>query len=201
MNAIFLIDGFNLYHSLTPQPLVHYKWLNLRSLAEKFTPRTELIKDIFYFTALTPWSPEKMKRHRVFIKAQEYFGIQVVYGEFRKRTKICQNCKTIYSTFEEKQTDVNIAITLFRLAIENKFEKAYILSGDSDLIPSVKAVKKLFPTKLIGVIIPIGRNAEELKNICDFHMKIKEKHLVSSLLPNPLVIDPSMILKCPDAWK
>ncbi|MDP2944811.1 MAG: hypothetical protein Q8N86_00415, partial [Atribacterota bacterium] len=61
--------------------------------------------------------------------------------------------------------------------MQDKFDKAYIISGDSDLIPSVEAVKALFPHKQIGVIIPIGRRAELLKLKCDFHMKIKEKHL------------------------
>ncbi|GAJ06134.1 unnamed protein product, partial [marine sediment metagenome] len=68
---------------------------------------------------------------------------------------------------EEERTDVNIAIYLFKLAIQDKFDKAYIISGDSDLIPSIEAVKILFPHKQIGVTIPIGRRAELLKQKCE----------------------------------
>ncbi len=90
---------------------------------------------------------DKVKRHKIFIKAQELKGIRIIYGEFRKRDKHCRVCKNWYQTFEEKQTDVNIAIKLFELAIQDKYDKALIISGDSDLIPSIKAVKSTFPHK------------------------------------------------------
>ena len=48
-----------------------------------------------------------------------------------------------------------------------KFDKAFIISGDSDLIPSIRAVKESFPGKEIGVIVPIGRSAIDLKNNCE----------------------------------
>lgn len=105
-----------------------------------------------------------------------------------------------YTTFEEKRTDVNIAIYLFKLAIQDKFDKAYIISGDSDLIPSIEEVKILFPHKQIGVIIPIGRRAELLKLKCDFHMKIKEKHLKSSILPDIIPLKDNKQLVCPESW-
>ena len=76
----------------------------------------------------------------------------------------------------------------------------YIISGDSDLIPSIEAVKTLFPHKQIGVIIPIGRRAELLKQKCDFHMKIKEKHLKSSILPDIIPLKDNKKLVCPKSW-
>jgi len=109
-------------------------------------------------------------------------------------------CKKTYTTFEEKRTDVNIAIYLFKLAIQDKFDKAYIISGDSDLIPPIEAVKTLFSHKQIGVIIPIGRRAELLKLKCDFHMKIKEKHLKSSILPDIIPLKDNKKLVCPKSW-
>jgi len=84
--------------------------------------------------------------------------------------------------------------------IQDKFDKAYIISGDSDLIPSIEAVKTLFPHKQIGVIIPIGRPAELLKLKCDFHMKIKEKHLTNSMLPAIIPLENNKKLICPQSW-
>ena len=183
--VIFLIDGFNLYHALMEEKRFRkYRWISLYSLAEKFITKKDKIEEIYYFTALTTWSAGKVKRHKIFIKAQELNNVKVVYGEFRKRDKKCHICKRIYQTFEEKQTDVNIAISLFQLAIKDKYDKAIIISGDSDLIPSIEAVKSTFPSKQIGVIIPIGRRAELLKKTCDFYMKMKEKHLNYSMLPD-----------------
>jgi len=55
----------------------------------------------------------------------------------------------------------------------------------------------LFPHKQIGVIIPIRRRAELLKLKYDFHMKIKEKHLKSSILPDIIPLKDNKKLVCP----
>jgi len=200
--VIFFIDGFNLYHALLGNKRFNrFKWLDLTSLAHKFITKDDKIEDIFYFTALAIWSPDKVKRHRDFIKAQEIKGVKVVYGEFKRKDKVCPVCKKTYQTFEEKQTDVNIAIHLLKLAIQERYDKAFIISGDSDLIPSIDAVKSAFPHKKIGVIIPIYRSAEQLKQTCDFHMKMKEKHLQASMLPDIIDLGKGNKLERPARWK
>ena len=89
---------------------------------------------------------------------------------------------------------------MFKLSIEDKYDKAIIISGDSDLIPSISAVRNTFPHKKIGVIIPIGRRAEALKQACDFHMKMKEKHLKSSLFEKEINLGNNEKLICPSEW-
>lgn len=84
--------------------------------------------------------------------------------------------------------------------IENKYDNAIIISGDSDLIPSIKAVKNIFPLKKIVIIIPIGRRSEELKQICDFHMKMKEKHLKTCLFDREINLGNNKKLICPSEW-
>lgn len=64
-----------------------------------------------------------------------------------------------------------------------------LVSGDSDLVPAVRAVKASFPSKGIGLIVPIGRSWKELQGYCDFRMKMKEKHLESSQFPDTVVLD------------
>ena len=199
--VVFFIDGFNLYHSIDENPRLHqYKWLNLKRLASLFLSKHDTLVEINYFTALATWSPDKVKRHQTYIKALESEGINIVYGEFRRRTKTCPVCHRQYNTYEEKQTDVNIAIHLFRAAIQDTYDKAFILSGDSDLIPSIHAVKKIFPNKSLGVIIPVGRRAELLKHTCDFHMKLKEKHLAASTFPDE-IRHGQQIISRPSSWK
>ena len=200
-NVVVFIDGFNLYHALDAHPQYHkYKWLNLSKLANLYITKNEQIVDILYFTALATWNIQKVKKHKLFIKANEFYGVSVIYGAFKKRDKFCNLCRKKYQTFEEKQTDVNIAIQLFKLSIENKYDKAMIISGDSDLIPSINAVRKTFPNKQIGIIIPIGRRADELKLASDFYMKMKEKHLQSAKLEQKVKINDSEFLVCPDDW-
>jgi uncharacterized LabA/DUF88 family protein len=199
--VIFFFDGFNLYHALANKRFYRYKWIDITSLAEKFITKKDKIEDIYYFTALAIWSPDKVRRHKAFIKAQEIKGVKTIYGEFRRRDKECRICKKTYQTFEEKQTDLNIAIQLFKLSIQDKYDKALIISGDSDLIPAIEAVKSTFPHKKIGVIIPIGRSAEQLKQTCDFYMKMKEKHLKASMLPDVINLGDDKKIERPNLWK
>jgi uncharacterized LabA/DUF88 family protein len=163
--------------------------------------KNEQLVDIIYFTALATWNLEKVRKHKLFIRANELKGVHVVYGEFKKRDKICSLCNKKYQTFEEKQTDVNIAIQLFKLSIEDKYDKAIIISGDSDLIPSIHAVRNTFPNKRIGVVIPIGRRADALKNACDFYMKMKEKHLSSAIMEHRIKINHNEYIEGPQDWK
>lgn len=196
----FLIDGFNLYHSISANPALHkYKWINLYSLAEILIPRSDKLTGVYYFTAIAHWDQQKAAKHRLFIRVQEFYGVQSIYGKFKFRDKKCNICHKYYKTPEEKQTDVNIAIKLLTLAIQDDYDTAIILSGDSDLIPSVNAVKSTFPGKRIGVAIPINRTANELQNTVHFHMRIKEKHLKSCLLPEQIEIDGRKITR-PQTW-
>jgi uncharacterized LabA/DUF88 family protein len=202
--TIFLIDGFNLYHSLTnpafPQ-LTKYKWLNLHQLCKIFLPNNESLEDIFYFTSLTPWNYAKRQRHMIYIRVLEYYGIKVIYGKFKPVEKLCPDCKTYYSTYEEKQTDVNIAISLMKFAKEDKFDRALILTGDSDQVPTIKAVKELYPTKIIEIMIPFGRDAKELKSVADHHFKIKELQLQSCQLNDKVDIGNNIVIEKPKEWK
>lgn len=110
-------------------------------------------------------------------------------------------CKRRYSTFEEKQTDVNIAIQLLQLAIQDRYDRAVLVSGDTDLIPGIEAVRFNFPNKQIGVMIPIGGSSEDLKKHADFHFKMKEHHLASSRFPNSIKLPDGMALECPASWR
>jgi uncharacterized LabA/DUF88 family protein len=200
--VIFFIDGSNLYHALRAEKrFSKYKWLNLSKLVTRYTTQQETIAAIYYFTALATWSQSKVQKHRLFIKAQEMNGVKIVYGEFKRKDKYCNLCRRYYVTYEEKQTDVNIAIQLFKLSIEDQYDKAMLISGDSDLIPSIHAVRHSFPHKKIGVIIPIGRRAEALKQACDFHMKMKEIHLQTSLLEKQIILPSGEQLLCPPEWQ
>ena len=201
--VLFLIDGFNVYHALDSQPHYHkYKWLNYAALARCFILPDEQIVRILLFTAYAHWDPNKKRRHKLLIRALEANGVEVILGKFKWRDKKCPLCKQWYKTPEEKRTDVNIATQLFEAAVNDQFDVAIIIGGDSDLVPAVKAVKKTFPQKKIGLVIPIGRHAKELAQVCDFRRKMKETHLKLSQLPNTVTIDPAkgVILRRPPSW-
>lgn len=147
------------------------------------------------------WDAQKASRHKLYIRALENEGISVVYGEFKRKQKHCNLCRKDFWSFEEKQTDVNIALSLFQLAVADRYDRAVIISGDTDLLPAVRAVRTTFPAKEIGVVIPIGRASEDFKKQADFHYKMREQHLASSRFGDVVVLRDNTTISCPVSWK
>ncbi len=201
--VVFLIDGFNIFHSLDEDQARHkYKWLDLKTLCSLFVKKNMIIEDVYYFTALATWDPGKEIRHKLYIKALRHSGVNPIYGKFKRKDRKCRICKRIYKSHEEKLTDVNIAIYLLKLALLDKYDSAIIVSGDTDLIPGIEAVQELYPAKKIGIIFPIGRSANDLKNLSDLTpMKIKIKHLKASQFPETVMDSEGNGLKKPIEWQ
>jgi len=206
----FLVDGLNLWHALDYLEVDSdhdryrkFKWLSLAKRAECYRiDKKDEIKGIEYFTTLVTWDAVKLARHKLYIKAQENDGVLVTYGEFKRKTVVCKGaCRKKFSTVEEKQTDVNIALRLYQLAVQDGYDKAIIISGDTDLLPAIKIVRKDYPGKQIGVVIPIGKRSEDFKNQADFHYKMKEKHLATSRYDDNLILKDKSTLSCPANWK
>ena len=58
--------------------------------------------------------------------------------------------------FEEKETDVNMALEAYRDALKADVDQQVFVSNDTDLAPVVKALREDFLSKLrLGVIFPI----------------------------------------------
>ena len=206
----FYIDGFNVYHALNDIrggqkrgnfPYRRYKWLNYRKLAESVIGSNDSINGIYYFTAFARWKPSQViYRHKQYIKALRTVGIETIYGRFMKKYSKCHICNKEFLTHEEKQTDVNIALKLLGDAIEDRYDKALIISADSDLLPAIRAVRKYAPEKEIGVMFPIGRDGYDLKNGTDFRRHMKEKLLEACQFPDEIKVGDNIIKK-PVSWQ
>jgi len=198
---MLFVDGFNVYHSLKSNPKYHkFLWLDFRTLAELFTKKNDTISGLYYFSACATWRPKSMKRHRILIDALKSRGVKAILGKFKEKDKYCSLCKRCFKSREEKQTDVNIAVHLVKEAFLDKYDTAFLMTNDTDLIPAIKVVKDHFPQKKIGVLFPIGRWSAELKGVCDFWRKIERKHLSKSQFPDKLTLPSGIILKRPSTW-
>ena len=204
MRITFLVDGFNLYHSIAEKRHLHkYKWLNLPEYLRQFLRSEETLEEVYYFSALCSWNEAKRSRHRLLIKALTNSGVHVVLGKFKERHKECRHCGRVFMAPEEKETDVNIAIYLFYLAFKDKYDTAIVVSGDTDLTPAIKLTKKNFPNKKIGVFFPPGRGryTKEMKQICDFHKLLKEEYFNGFRYPDEIVLPEEKVLSVPSNWK
>lgn len=185
------IDGFNLYHAIDAMKANYLKWLNLNSLMEVFIEkgRHEIVS-IQYFSAYANWVPSRVARHREYIAALKSVGVDPVMGTFKPKQKYCRDCKKKWTAHEEKQTDVNIAVEMVRGAFHDVFDEAFLVSGDSDLVPPIKLMRELFPSKRIKVICPPDRYfGKELFRASTGHGKIKRVHLEECLFQETIIGD------------
>jgi uncharacterized LabA/DUF88 family protein len=197
----FYIDGFNMYYALQEKPhYAKYKWLNYRKLAETVIGSSDEIAGIFYFTAFVTWKPESVKRHKTYIRALQSVDVETIRGRFMRKDIECHLCHRIFRTHEEKQSDVNIALKVLGDAVDDLYDKAVIISADSDLLPVIKSVQKHSPEKEIGIMFPIGYNSFELRQNAAFLRKMREKLLRECKFPDEVKVG-SIIIKKPESWQ
>jgi uncharacterized LabA/DUF88 family protein len=193
------VDGFNLYHALQwfedgidhadKRRYRQYKWTSLTALANCYiSPKSQQLTGVSLFTTYTTWDPGKMLRHRQFVMAQESEGVEVIFGKFKEKLVDCKStCKGRFSLWQEKQTDVNIAVHMVELARQNAYDKALIISGDSDLIPAINLIHKIYSEKQVAVVVPIGRKGEDIENACKKQkFTMTEDHLKRSKMAEKL---------------
>jgi hypothetical protein len=187
------IDGLNLYHPIAEHAKAnpgteYFKWLNLRKLCETFAPAPHYsIDEVKYFSAFATWLSGPYRRHQVFTSALSSVGVARIMGEFKEKDRQCKRCGTCWTAHEEKESDVAIGAHLVFDAFEDRFDVAMVISGDSDIAPAVRLVRRRFPDKKIWIRIPpslVGGNelwgAAGGKRNCK---RIKWIHIERSVFP------------------
>ncbi|ADG71663.1 NYN domain-containing protein [Brachyspira murdochii] len=204
----FYIDGFNIYHAIDRLNNNKLKWINYYDLCKSLLKDNEIINKVYYFSAYAFWKPYSQNNHYIFIQALKYFNVEVVLGNFKKKSKnliINDNNGNIikynYEYHEEKESDVNIAIYLVRDACKRNCDKAILLSGDSDLVPAIKMAKEENADLKVGVVVPPNVQASSLKNISDFDIKLLKIDISSFLLPNSIKLETGHTITCPKDWQ
>ena len=167
--VIAYVDGFNLYHAIDALKRPHLKWLNLQALAESLAGRNETVVGVYYFTAYATWIRGAPGRHKEYISALEHVGVRCVVGHFKEKHRQCVSCGAKWIGHEEKETDVAIAVQLVADAFRDQYDRALIISADSDLGPAIKTVRAHFPEKTLNVIAPPKRlgHARDLKPLLE----------------------------------
>ena len=199
--VMFFVDGFNVYHSLKGKKKYHkYLWLNYRALADCVTPRRDTVEGVFYFSAYPLYDDKKTQRHKIYASALENVGVEVVMSNFKDKERFCKKCREWYWSREEKQTDVSMGVYLYREAHLNNYDKAILVTNDTDLVPAIKVVQSNFPDKKVGVLFPIDRKAAELRGICDFSWYTRRSNLKKSQFPEQIPLPSGVTLSRPSTW-
>lgn len=211
MRIVCLVDGFNVYHSLSecvvegaPSAI---KWLNIKALCElhlhAFNNKDARLTDLYYFTSLAVYRKDAgVSRHKAYIKALEAVGFQTVYGSFKDKVVRCEaDCRKEYTAHVEKQTDVNVALKLIEVLHLDSCDACLIVSGDGDLLSAVKTAKSLYAGKIVAVAFPHNRWNAELSISAHIRIKLTVEDYKKSILPDPMPLGPGKLAHMPREWK
>lgn len=175
------IDGFNLYHAVAAHRDQTVKWLSHMMLARSFCDPRDKLSSVVFFTAVLTWEHKKQQRHRNFIAAQKAVGVEVVESNFRRKGR--------KGGHEEKQTDVEIALRMYRDATERGFKKQVLITADSDQVPTVRCIKEVSPDTHIILAAPPGREhvARELGAVAHERRPLTFGRLLTCRLPRSVL--------------
>lgn len=207
----FLIDGFNLYHSVQRASRdlggVSTKWLDVRALCGSYLHAiggNAQIQDIYYFSALAKHleavKPDITKRHMKLLDCLKATGVNVELARFKKKVVWCDHCKHKLKRHEEKETDVAIAAKLLELFFANACDTVVLVTGDTDLAPAVRTAQTLFPSKRICFGFPYQRKNKELANLVPFSFDIRREHYAKHQLADPFMLADSSKISKPVHW-
>lgn len=196
------VDGFNLYFGLRSRYARKYLWLDLQSLAASLLRQGQTLELVRYFTARVRDDPEGEQRQSDYLDALSVHSplVKVKDGRFQEKDRRCRGCGSQWKVFEEKETDVNIAVALLADAVRNQFDTAVVISADSDLCPAVRETKSLFPAKRIIAAFPPGRHSAELKRVADGYVSIGTDKVRRAQLPDKVITEAGVVLHRPEHW-
>jgi len=217
MNRVtFLVDGFNLYHSVrTAGKKLNKsaKWLDIRALCSSYlhlvkgiVGDTANLEKVYYFSALAKHldavDPKVTLRHKKLLKCFEDTGVIIELSRFKPKQIKCPNpsCGKIFTKHEEKETDVAIAVKLIEIFIVDECDTAVLVTGDTDLAPSVKTADRLYPSKKILFAFPYGRKNRELSKLAPGSFGINKNQYVKYQLPDPFQHSDGTIISKPAVW-
>ena len=142
-----------------------------------------------------------VKRQTTYIEAlQTLPDLRIHFGHFLSKPMVCRSCGASWGSFEEKMSDVNIAVELLEDAHDGRFDTAVIVSGDSDLVSPITAVKQRYPHKRVVVAFPPERNSIHLRRVADAHFTIWRSALSGCQLPDPVKKPDGFELRRPSNW-
>jgi hypothetical protein len=176
--AAVYIDGFNLYHPIREMNEPFLKWCNLWRLSELLCINNGLnLAKVVFCTAMPLHNPESLGRHRRFNNAQAASGVSVVEGHYVFNDEIGRH--------SEKQSDINVALSLMMDAVDDVYDWAILVSADSDQAATARFLKDRFPDKKLALVAPPDRKPpSKALPYADLDFTISKDLIERSLLPN-----------------
>jgi len=221
-----VVDGFNLYHSVedairtiqaanvrnlaNKKPLMseHMKWLDIRAVCQSYMSALREavgapveLGEVFYFSAFAKHrGGATVGRHMDFVSALTLRGVQVEMASFKRKDVDCHKCGHKFPYHAEKQTDVAVAAKLIELAATNGAGTVVVVSGDTDLIPAFKTVRRLNPAVRIVSLFPYDRESPDLGALAHQTFSLSTSQYRKWQMPDPVPLPNGEGLPKPVGW-
>ena len=199
------VDGFNLYFGLRSKQWRKYYWLDLVALATALLKPNQTLSGVHYFTSrirANGRNVSDMQRQTAYLEALDTLpGVQLHFGHYLEKPKQCRQCGAQWMDYEEKMTDVNIAMQLLADAYDDRFDTALLISADSDLTTPVSVARAKFPGKNIIVALPPNRRSHQLTQAASGSFIINETAYRRSQLPAQVQRADGFVLQRPAHWR
>lgn len=209
----FLVDGFNLYHSLKSASIAlglneaGTKWLDLRALCQSYLHlfgKAARLREIHYFSALAKHleatKPDVTARHLAYVTCLQDSEVSVELSRFKKKRFRCEHCGANLKRHEEKETDVALGSKLLELFVNDSCDRAVIVTGDTDVAPAVRTAKRLFPLKTVSFAFPYDRKNDELAQLVETSFHISKDAYTRHQLPDPYMTKSGNSVSKPSKW-
>ena len=197
------IDGFNFYYGLKSKNWKRFYWLDIVKFFENFLKPNQDLISITYFSAI-PLEKGKHDRQDLLFSANKLNPkFQIELGRYMPKNKKCSNCGNKQKSFEEKETDVKIAVKMISDVIYDNCDISILVSADSDLVPPINFIREYKPSHKIYIYFPPNRFSSNLNSIANNIKKLDGsfKLFESSLLPDEIELQNGYKIKKPENWK
>ena len=208
MRTIVYVDWFNFYYRIIENS--GYHWIDLSKLLKSKLKQQHKIIAIKLFTAnlVAIGNNQSAKdSQNIYHNALTNYipNIEIFLGSFMKKTiRIPSRITALkikrleFDTFEEKETDVNLAIEMISDFHLNKFDCGVLVSNDTDFSGVLKKLRSL-SNKPIGLITP-GRQTRvsyKLSKYATFQKRITLRDIRNNQLPDRI---PNSNIVKPPGW-
>ena len=210
------IDGYNLYYGLLKG--TKDKWLDLERFSKELLASDHEILTINFFTSIItpyPYDRESIENQNIYLQALGANPlIKVVKGRYYRRTthlppasKGCLDCDELHNgyvrvfKFEEKQSDVNLAVLAVHDAALDLAETFVFVTGDSDQVGTIHSIRKDFG-KQVMVFNPHESPCLELKMAATYYRSIPRDLPARCQLPDAISVGArGNFIRRPAVWR
>lgn len=169
---VIFIDGSNLYH-IVKNLLLDKKAndFDFQKFADYLSGERKLVRIYYYNVPLDRRKGEEgyIKQQKFFDKIQRIPKFTFVLCRMQKKKS---NNKIVY---EAKEDDIHLAVDMVKLAYNDAYDTAILVSSDGDFVPAVQAVKE--KGKNVENIGFENKFSYHLQQTCDKIIRLKKKEV------------------------